>query len=207
MNKYPAKNISATELWSKIIEIPKPSKILQVPDYLGGKLALVILTGEEFHRAKLAVGTFAEDLAKKNGLLLSKEDPVIKKISEQRYYQELMFLCCRKYYDIRKPFFNSIDELNYLSELDFSYLINNFAEFQSSFAPLNLSEAEMDVWINKLIIGGSNFLRFFTIGACDNLKDVYQIPLSQLTEGHILAWTAARKYYREQIQEGENNDS
>ncbi len=209
---YPSKEISPEDLWSQIIQTPRPIKVIDFPRYNNEgepetQFILTILTQEEFNNAQSSVEKYVTSKLNKKGLKLDKKDISIIKdtLFHSRYYAELLFRCCRNIDDVNKPFFPSLDAIDKLiTEEESQYILTEFSNFQCLLNPIGLDSDEMDMWLERLTIGGKKSLRFFIIGAAENIKDVFDVPLSQITEGQILAWVAARKHYREE-NEGEKH--
>ena len=204
MVKYPPKDISPQELWSKIIELPRPTKIINFPrknenGEFDCQLKLMILTFEDFINSRLNIEKYISSKINELNIDSSELNTIKNTLNQSRYISEILFKTCRDIDDISKPFFPNLDLVDKLISPEESIILfSEFAEFQSKFAPIGLNQDENVAWIDKLIIGGSYSMKFFIIGSCENIKDVYDVPLCQLTEGQILAWVAARKYIKEQ---------
>jgi hypothetical protein len=211
MSKYPPEDVSPEDLWSTIIQTPRPTKVIDFPRYDKDgnpqvQLKLHILIYEDINNAKKDVDKYVDEYLRKKGLIIRKNETSSMRdaFAQNRYVNELLFRACRNVDDVSKPFFPSLDEIDSLIYPDESaYLVREFGKFQADFGPIGLTNDEMDMWIHKLIIGGSKSLRFFMMGSAENVKDVFNIPLSEITEGQILAWCAARKYYKEQSENKE----
>lgn len=197
--KFPPYDISPEDLWSKIIETPRPIMHINFPrldqdSKPVDRLTLTILTKEDFHRAQLNVAYETNQLLKQYQLTNSTSD-MVENLKITQYHHEILLKCCRKYNDINKSFFPSINEINELYPEEIEQLLISFFQFQNRFGPIGLDQIEQDEWIRILTIGGSASLRFYLMGSNENIKDAFDIATSLLTEGQILAWVAARKYY------------
>lgn len=159
--------LSPVDLWTKITELPRPSKIVDYPrtDKNGkpiGQLAIVVLTQEE----QMACSARAEELTRR----LLKEKQITAKTDEaRRGYEdiynnacavEILFRACKKADDIAASLFPTPDAIRAkLSADEIGVLMNMYFTVQSELGPIvaYMSDEEQDALIRRLVEGGSAF--------------------------------------------------
>lgn len=193
MTKHPPKDISPQELWSKMIELPRPTKVIDFPRKNENgefflKLKLKIMTLEDYSRINCNVKSKISNI--------KNESKKIKNILEKLlYFNELLFECSMDCNN--NHFFPNADVIpKIITEEEFCFIYFQFIELQEKFNPIHLNQEQADIWSEKIIEGGKYSNKFYIIGSCENIKDVFGIPAVDLTEGQILVWAAARKFFK-----------
>lgn len=156
--------LTPSEVWSAIIALPWPSRTVPFPRNKPdgtpvGELAIKVLTQEE----QMACAANADRFAKK----LLKETPKTDEASlgyEDVYKNaaacEVLFRCCRQKDDVKRPLFPAVDAIRRnLSADEIGVLMNHYFSVRYELGPIvaKMTEEEMDLWVKKLIEGGSKF--------------------------------------------------
>lgn len=162
----PPKNVSPSDLWQKITERPRPTIDVDFPrkgvdGEPVGRLKLWILTESELHWCRANAEKTAREY------LRDPEDP--KAVADRTgygfqdiYYEELNIqLVSQAARDVQDPKFPAFPSAKHarqaLTTDEFAVLVRSYSAFKLESGPIvaEMTPAEMDLWIKKLMDGGS----------------------------------------------------
>ena len=159
--------ISPSDLWAQITQMPRPHRIVDFPrkgldGQPLGQVALRVLTQEE---AQLATA-FTEQRVRR--LLKEKEAMPGSGEPSQGYSIlfdtwascETLFRCTRKVDDINQPFFPAVEMIpRSLSQDEIAILLLEYNRVRAELGPIvaDMSQEEYDAWIEVLAKGGSAY--------------------------------------------------
>jgi len=181
----PPKNVSASALWLKLQETPRPSDVVDFPrsDEMGnavGRVRIQVLNMEDHDRARI----WADKKFKDAG-----DSPVMREVMGDQVAKELLAMACfeaEPVADIEPPIYRRIfadaRQLDSLTADELAVLFNHYITIQHKYGPYEKtieSEADLNLWIKRLEEGGSEH------------------PLGQLTLPQLvqLAYMLARRAY------------
>lgn len=152
------------DLWARLCEMPRPSKVVDFPrkgpdGEPVGKLAIWVLTQEEQSAAAAAAQNLTTKLVKespKRGDVSQGYDDVYANVAAA----ELLFRACRKAGDITKPAFPSTEQLRTKFTVDeVGALLNHYYTVQSDLGPIvaQLSKEELDALVERIATSGERF--------------------------------------------------
>lgn len=157
----PPKDIPASQLWLKLQELPRPSKLVDFPrkgedGEPVGQLAIRILTQEEQMICSIAAEKSARDHLKE-----AKRDD----LGYERFYTdavcvEVLYRACRDPEDPSRPAFPTSKQIREaLTTEECAALFNHYLTIQLELGPtvISMSDAELEAWIDRLVEGGSAF--------------------------------------------------
>lgn len=157
----PPTNISAEDLWAKLQELPRPSKVVDFPR-LGpdgkpiGRIAIWVLTQLE----QLAADKEAEDFAKKQLKEGKRDDLGYDRIFTDALMASVLVRACRDPENLNRPIFpGMIAMADKLTTDEAALLFEHYLTVQMELSPVQrrLSDGELDAWIDRLVEGGSAF--------------------------------------------------
>lgn len=156
----PPKDIPASQLWLKLQEMPRPTKLVDFPRMVNGEpvgeLAIRILTQEE----QMICTAAAEDLTRKHIKEGKKDELGYDRIFTDALTVELLFRACRDASDPTRPAFPSPKQIREILTTDeCATLFNHYLTIQLELGPIRVSmtAAEMEAWVDRLVEGGSAF--------------------------------------------------
>lgn len=175
----PPKNLDPSDLWSQITTLPRAHRVVPFPrnDRDGlpiGKVAICVLEGDEVTLSNINAEKHARDQYKKIVGELPKNDEVNEAYSKAfnaRATREIIFRSCKKAHECEpddrgvclvdhdklSSFFPTLESIGKLSTDEQAVLANHYFYTQAEVGPIvaNMSQAEMDAWIEVLGKGGS----------------------------------------------------
>lgn len=156
----PADNITPRDLWQQLTAMPRAHRMIDFPrkgpdGNPVGELAMWVLLQEEVISAtgdaEKRVQRMLKDAGGKEGY---------DSLMELWLSCELLFRCCRKPEDISKKLFPTVEDIaKHLTTDEIGVLVFNYRTVQSELGPIvsEMSQEEMDAWIEKLAKGGALF--------------------------------------------------
>lgn len=175
----PPKDEDASDLWAKITTLPRAHKVVDFPrnDADGssiGRVAIVVLTGDEVHLANLNAEKFIRKAYKDTMGEVPKVDEMsgsFKSMYNSRAAREILFRSCKKAdhcepghdgvcivdHDKMNAFFPTQEAIGKLTTDEAAVLMGQYLQTQSALGPIVklMSQAEMDNWLEMLARGGS----------------------------------------------------
>jgi len=181
MNKTngPPKNIDPTDLWAQITTLPRAHRVVPFPrnDSDGvplGNVAICVLEGDDVTLSNINAEKHARDQYKKIVGELPKIDEVNEaytKAFNARATRELLFRACKKAHECEpdergvctvnhekfSAFFPTLEAIGKLTTDEQGVMVSHYMRTQAEAGPIisNLSQPEMDAWIEVLGKGGS----------------------------------------------------
>lgn len=164
----PPKDVPASELFTKLLECPRPSEVFDFPrkDELGiplGKIRMQVLTSPEHDRAREA----AHAALKKKGYSIEElSAPTIKEVLGDAVAKEIIAMTSlteRNYGTEEKPsygrIFRTALDLDVLTSDEILVLWNSYQLVQYKYGPIerNLDQDDFNAWIRRLGEGGAEF--------------------------------------------------
>lgn len=164
----PTKEIPPSELFAKLLEMPRPSEVIDFPrnDAHGNpvdRIRVQVLTSLDHDKAR------EQAHAALKGRGLDKEDmsaPAIREVLGDAIAKELIAMAClteRDFGDAGKPtygrIFRNAKDVDSLAADEILILFNAYQLVQSKYGPFerNLSADDIEAWITRLGEGGSEF--------------------------------------------------
>ncbi len=161
----PPDNISPSELWLALTQLPRPHKMVDIPRCFPGtntpvgQVAMQPLTQEE----QMAVNAEADRFTKK-----LMQDPQKRDEANLGYQHtfanevavQILARVCRDVNDVKKPAFPSPKLMRETFTADeVGVMFSQYLTVQLELGPIvaEMSEEEMEAWIRKLALGGSAF--------------------------------------------------
>lgn len=162
----PPTDITGSELWRRLSELPRPHEIVDYPrEHEGkpvGQLAIQVLTQEEQTAAAVAAETTTRRLLKLAGKEVPRADE-----AKQGYVDtydnecavELLFRACRDPKDTTRPCFPSTGAIRSLVSDEVGILVNLYHQVQARIGPIvsTMSDEEFDAWVELLATGASTY--------------------------------------------------
>lgn len=153
----PPKDIPAADLWAKLQARPRPSKLIDFPGAEGlGQFAIWVLTQEE----RMSSITAAEKKAKLHLKDGKRDDIGYESLYSDALCIEILSRACRDSEDLTRPLFPSPKLLQEkLTTEELAVLFQQYLTVQLELGPIisQLTEAEMNAWVERLVEGGSAF--------------------------------------------------
>lgn len=164
----PPKDVPASELFMKLLEMPRPNEIFDFPrkDELGipvGKVRMQTLTSIEHDRAREA----AHKAVKARGYSVEElSAPTIKEVLGDAVAKELIAMAClteRNFGSEERPtygrIFRNAADLDALTSDEILILWNSYQLVQYKYGPIerNLDQEEFNAWVRRLGEGGAEF--------------------------------------------------
>ena len=165
----PPKDTEPSELFAKLLEMPRPTEVIDFPrtDAQGnpvGQVRIQILTSLEHDKAR----ELAHGALKKRGI--DKDDmsaPAIREVLGDAIAKELIAMACLGERDYAKDgeapiyqrVFRGSRDVDALGADEILVLFNAYQLVQNKYGPFerNLSDSDVDAWIERLGEGGSAF--------------------------------------------------
>lgn len=161
----PPKDVSASELWTALTQIPRPWKVVDFPrvDPMTkesvGQIAIWVLTQEE----QIAASAEADQVAKK--VLKDPQRQGEANIGYENVYNneatiQVLYRACRDVKDVMRPAFPSASMLRkHLSVDEISVLAVHYMQVQSAVGPIvaSMTADEEKLWIGRLADAGDVF--------------------------------------------------
>lgn len=161
----PPKEVSPSELWIRLTELPRPFKLVDFPrkDPITkqpvGKVAIWVLTQGELMIAQAAADEFAKKTLKENPKT-SEQNLGYEELYKNAAAVEIICRACRRPDDLKQPAFPSpkLVRSTMLSD-EVAILARHYLQWQAESGPIiaYMSEADMDAWLERLSAGGSKF--------------------------------------------------
>lgn len=154
--------LSPSELWSKMIETPRPVKTVTFPRMIEGEsvdVAIRVLTQDEQARLVLDAQTDTRRALEKKKLPFDLTDDGVRQLLEFNNTVELLFHVCRDPNDPTQSFFRSRDEIRkHLTSDECAILANEWMLFTSEVSPLigEMSDSEMEALIEYIAGAGAS---------------------------------------------------
>lgn len=157
----PSKDIAASQLWLKLQELPRPSKLVDFPRKGPngepiGQLRIRILTQEE----QMAATAEAEGLARKHLKEGKKDELGYERLFSDAVCVEVLCRACRDADDAERPAFPAPAALRQvLTTEECAKLFEHYLTVQLELGPTvaTMSDEELEAWIDRLVEGGSAF--------------------------------------------------
>jgi hypothetical protein len=157
----PPTDIPASELWLKLAQKERPSKVVDFPrkDEDGnpvGQLRIRILTQEE----QMASASAAEKTVREHLKEAKRDDLGYDRLFTDAYCVEVLFRACRDVNDSSKTLFPSPKQLRQaLTTEECSMLFQHYWTVSVELGPtvVNMTDEELESWIDRLAEGGSAF--------------------------------------------------
>ena len=161
----PPKDVSASELWTALTQIPRPWKVVDFPRVdpmtkeTVGQIAIWVLTQEE----QIAASAEADQVAKK--VLKDPQRQGEANIGYENVYNneatiQVLYRACRDVKDVSRPAFPSASMLRkHMSVDEISVLAVHYMQVQSAVGPIvaSMSPEEERAWIGRLADAGDTF--------------------------------------------------
>jgi hypothetical protein len=157
----PPKDIPASQLWMKLQELPRPSKVVdfprKAPDGTAiGQLSIRVLTQEEQMAAHGAAERVTQAILKDG----NKEQFGYERLYADAAYVEILFRACRDLDDPNRTAFPSPKTIReVLTTEECAALFQHYLTVQLELGPVlaAMSDEEKEAWIDRLVEGGSAF--------------------------------------------------
>lgn len=157
----PPKDTGPSELWVRLQEMPRPSRVVDFPRKMPtgesvGQVAIWVLTQEE----QMAAAAEAEKLAKRLVKDGKREDLGYEALYADAVCVEVLARACRVDGELKRPAFPSAGQIRELLTVDeIAALFNHYLTVQLELGPTvaRMSEQEMNAWVERLAEGGSAF--------------------------------------------------
>jgi hypothetical protein len=154
--------ISSTDLWTRLLEMPRAHKIVDFPRKFPdgtpmGQIAMMVLTQDEQMSASAETDAYTRKILKtlpKDGEAKRGYDDIYN----NRCAIELLYRCCKKAEDPKSPFFPAPDLIqSKLTPDEVGVLVNTYMQVQVEVGPImsQMSDEDVDAWIRRLRDGGS----------------------------------------------------
>lgn len=158
----PPKDIEPSQLWLKLSSTERPFKLVDFPRLNAegeavGQMAVRVLTQEEQMISTVA----AEDFCRKYLKDAKKDELGYSRLFSDAYCVEVLYRACRDADDPQRPSFPSPKSIREQLSIDeCGKLFEHYLTVSLEFGPLvsQMSDDEMEAWIDKLAEGGSAFL-------------------------------------------------
>lgn len=175
----PSKRIDPVDVWAQITTLPRAHRVVPFPrngtDGLPiGQVAIAVLDGDDVMLANINAEKHAREQYKKIVGELPKTDEVNEAYSKAfngRATREILFRACKKahecepdargvclvHHDKLSGFFPSLEAIGKLSTDEQGVMMRHYMQTQAEVGPIvaNMSQVEMDAWIEMLGKGGS----------------------------------------------------
>ncbi len=157
----PPKDVPASQLWARLQEMPRPTRIVDFPrkNESGepiGQVRIRILTQEEQIAAAASADTFARKLLKE----ASREHIGYDEVYRNAMCVEILFRACRDVDEPTRPAFPRPEQIReHMTAEECGVLFEHYMTVQTEVGPLasSLSKEECEAWIEKIAKGGSAF--------------------------------------------------
>lgn len=157
----PSKEIPSSQLWLRLQEQPRPSKLVDFPRKGPngepiGQLRIRILTQEE----QMVCTAEAENLARKHLKEGKKDELGYERLFSDSVCVEVLYRACRDAEDPEKPAFPAPTEMRrQLTTEECAKLFEHYLTVQLELGPTvaTMSDEELEAWIDRLVEGGSAF--------------------------------------------------
>ena len=178
-NHNPPANIDPLDLWAQINTLPRAHRVVPFPrnnaDGLPiGNVAIVVLEGDEVTLSNINAEKYARDQYKKIVGELPKNDEVNEAYSKAfnaRATREILYRSCKKAHECEpdergvclvnhdklSAFFPTQEAIGRLTSDEQGVMMRHYMQTQAEVGPIvsNMSQDEMDAWIEVLGKGGS----------------------------------------------------
>ena len=158
----PPADVPASELWTLLEQMPRPSEVVDFPrkmpgsDEAVGQLRIWVLTQQE----QMACAVEAERFSK--GLLKEKQGAGEENIGYADLYKnevtvQVLARACRDMNDVERPAFPSSKKLRQLSVDEIGVLARHYLQVQAKLGPIvaYMTPEEEKAWIARLAEAGS----------------------------------------------------
>lgn len=157
----PPTDIPPSALWAKLASAERPSKVVDFPrkDKNGdsfGQIAMRPLTQME----QMSCSKAAEDTAKKHLKETKREDLGYERLYSDAYILETLYRAARNPENVAYPAFPTPKSLSEaLTTDECAMLYEHYLTVKLELGPLitEMSEDELEAWIDRLVEGGSAF--------------------------------------------------
>lgn len=157
----PPADIPASELWLKLAQKERPSKVVDFPRKGEdgnpiGQLRIRILTQEE----QMASASAAEKLVREHLKEAKKDDLGYERLFSDAYCVEVLFRACRDVDNEQRSMFPSPKHIRQaLTTEECAMLFQHYLTVSVELGPIvvNMTDAEYESWIDRLVEGGSAF--------------------------------------------------
>lgn len=155
----PPKDISASQLWSKLSGMERPYKLIDFPrtgedGQPIGQVAIRILTQAEQLAASAAAEKVARDVLKEQ----NKDTYGYERVYADGVCVELLYRACRDPENLQQTAFPTPKDVREkLTTEECAVLFRNYLTAQLELGPsiYELSDEEAEAWIDRLVEGGS----------------------------------------------------
>jgi len=193
--KLPPKYVSPDEFWTTLSATPRAHKI--VPIRVRGietEVAIVVLAQEEISM----LNTIAEKKVKEvQKSIMGNDIPKLgdyaesyDRAFEEKACTEILFRVCKMPDDLSKPFFKTREQIGKeLTTDEVAVLMKEYNLVRYEMGPeiRSMSEEEMEVWIEKIIEAGTNFLAFTDSELTSRLVSAMAFQIKKLQTGNSSA--------------------
>lgn len=157
----PPKDITPSELWLRLTEMPRPSKVVDFPRTKPdgtpiGQLAMWVLTIEEQMIAVAAAEKFAKDHLKEG----RRDELGYESLYSNALAVEILFRACRDESDLKQTAFPTPKQIReQLSTEECARLFDHYTTIQLELGPIvtQMEEGELDAWIQRIAEAKSSF--------------------------------------------------
>ena len=175
----PPTNIDPSDLWAQITTLPRAHRVVPFPrdnqdGVPVGNVSICVLTGDEVQIANFSAEKYMRDQAKKQFGEVPKKDEqsdLFRDLYSSRATREILFRATKKAdqcvpdtrgvciepHETMQAFFPTMEAIGKLSTDEQAVLMRHYMQTQAEVGPIvsNMSQAEMDAWIEVLAEGGS----------------------------------------------------
>lgn len=175
----PPKDMNPVDLWAQITTLPRAHRVVPFPrnnaDGVSvGSIAIVVLDSDDVMLANINAEKYARDQYKKIVGEIPKSDehsPAFREAFNARATREIIFRSCYKSNecspDLRgvcttdhaklAKLFPTMEAIGKLSTDELAVIMRHYMQTQAEVGPIvaNMSQVEMDAWIEVLSKGGS----------------------------------------------------
>ena len=186
----PPENLSPTELYAKLQEMPRPSVVVDFPrkgpdGMFVGQISMRVLTVDEKMRCETAAEKFAKQYLKEG----KHDDLGYASLYSDALVIETLWRACCDANDIKRSAFPTPKALREeLTTEECAALWEHYLTCQVQLGPLllHMSEKDMDAWIDRLAEGGQSGPFTFNLLNSVDQKKLLTIMASRLRS----YWTA-----------------
>lgn len=176
----PPADLAPADLWAQITAMPRAHRIVPFPrrgpdGQPMGNVAMQVLYQAETQSATVCTENRVRRALKASEAMPGSGEPrqSYEILFETWASCETLYRCCRKADDISKPFFLTVEEIAAkLSSDEIACLLLAYNQVRAELGPIvsEMSQEEMDAWIEMLAKGGSTVpLASLSLGAQSRL--------------------------------------
>ncbi|MDB4992746.1 MAG: hypothetical protein JWM74_178 [Myxococcaceae bacterium] len=166
MKPPPEDQVPAVDLWMQLCSMERPHRLVPFPRKGPAgediEVAMFVLVQDEGVAAKASAERYARKILKEDAKAAARAESGqgYDDIMEMRSSVELLFRSCKHADDLKRPFFPTVEAISKaLTTDEIAVLVLHYRRVQMELGPIvnELSEQEMDAWVEALAKGGAMF--------------------------------------------------